>query len=973
MASLAAAPRRVASWQRAACAASSSSQACRARFFHHTNTAAPFSSSPARAFSSAPAAAALAPKLVCAGCGSALQTRDQAAAGYIPTLRKFEELARLSGEAVAAGLSSSSSAGVGVGVDGARTLAAHGTVCRRCFQAKHYGQLLPLSVPPDVYSSYLRTLRSLHAEGKGAVGCVLLVVDVWDFHGPALSATLRTLLGGPGGLLGAPASSSSSPPPSPRPSLIVAVNKVDLLPKDVSLERVEAWARAELRGAARAAAREAHASAAQQQQPATMPPRRSGWYAKRAGRDVFGDSETGGVVSVHLVSAALGWGMARLLDDVKGHYKGRDVYVVGSPNVGKSSIINALLSRQWNLPWTAAGTIRRGDRGTMLQRSAPSPMTVFLDELPPGYKVGDVFEGDAAELAAQVKARVFGVPLKAASSSTSPSSPQVPSPLSLHPGDPTPRQESVAGLYGGGSMGPEAAAAAAREAAAARATLVAEAERKARHRARKGDEGGEAASGGSSTPSYASSVTVPPTVPASVTIAMGGSGASPSGRPAPALPFTTSPLPGTTLGVIGAPLDPHGHAFLYDTPGLVGDPHKQRMLEGIAREVERTRREAAAEDEAAEEASSRGGGRSLHGHSYGRPVSSTRQRSASSALALLVPSKRPSLVTYRLRPGRVLFLGGLAQVGWDHPSPSSHLLLTVAAAPGLGVHLTNASRADELFEQAMNQDASELRGDGGWGRVGVAPAGRGDGEGGEGEGEGEGGEDEGSSSSNLPGSRRFFLWPRWGPLVRAASVPLVDLCTPVQRTVVEEVLRRDGVPLPPTRLGSSGGGGTVAAAGGEQEENFLALDAADDFEDYEGEDEEGGNAQGVQPRRGGGSAAPGGGGAGGWDSVPDLPAPAAGPVGGKRLPPGARAPGASLAGTRMRQMHRQRRALCDVVLSGLGWVALTPVEVEGQVGWGRTVGQGRVTVRSAQGVAVHTRSPLLPFEAAGTRPAQWRE
>jgi hypothetical protein len=57
----------------------------------------------------------------------------------------------------------------------------------------------------------------------------------------------------------------------------------------------------------------------------------------------------------------------------------------------------------------------------------------------------------------------------------------------------------------------------------------------------------------------------------------------------PEIPFTTSPLPGTTLGVIGAPFDSAGNAFLYDTPGIIGDPHKQRLLEGIAWEVEAVR------------------------------------------------------------------------------------------------------------------------------------------------------------------------------------------------------------------------------------------------------------------------------------------------------------------------------------------------------------------------------------------------
>jgi len=32
-----------------------------------------------------------------------------------------------------------------------------------------------------------------------------------------------------------------------------------------------------------------------------------------------------------------------------------------------------------------------------------------------------------------------------------------------------------------------------------------------------------------------------------------------------------------------------------------------------------------------------------------------------------------------------------------------------------------------------------------------------------------------------------------------------------------------------------------------------------------------------------------------------------------------------------------------------------------------------VRVRAARGVALHVRAPLLPFEASGTRPDEWRE
>ena len=112
---------------------------------------------------------------MCAGCGAGLQTRDIAAAGYIPTHRKLVELQRRSAAALDAPAAGAP----------ARTLSAHGCVCQRCYDAKNYGRLLPLAVPTETYGRYLATLRALPAEGRASL--VVLVLDVWDFHGAALS------------------------------------------------------------------------------------------------------------------------------------------------------------------------------------------------------------------------------------------------------------------------------------------------------------------------------------------------------------------------------------------------------------------------------------------------------------------------------------------------------------------------------------------------------------------------------------------------------------------------------------------------------------------------------------------------------------------------------------------------------------------------------------------------------------------
>ena len=61
----------------------------------------------------------------------------------------------------------------------------------------------------------------------------------------------------------------------------------------------------------------------------------------------------------------------------------------------------------------------------------------------------------------------------------------------------------------------------------------------------------------------------------------------------------------------------------------------------------------------------------------------------------------------------------------------------------------------------------------------------------------------------------------------------------------------------------------------------------------------------------------------------------------------------------------------DVALPGLGWVAVTPVEVQGMVGWARAMAHGELRLHVADGVRAHARSPLLPYTAVGTGPKQW--
>lgn len=165
-------------------------------------------------------------RILCAGCGAGLQTRDHVAAGYIPTLKRLEELQAQADAALARADATS-------GVDPAtNTFRGHGVVCQRCFQAKHYGRLVPITIPESTFAAYLAGLRAVPS-------LVLLVCDAFDFHASLLTS-LRALLQQPEGAGTGGRTHRSH-------DVIMVVNKVDLLPKSTSIARLDIWVRTEAR------------------------------------------------------------------------------------------------------------------------------------------------------------------------------------------------------------------------------------------------------------------------------------------------------------------------------------------------------------------------------------------------------------------------------------------------------------------------------------------------------------------------------------------------------------------------------------------------------------------------------------------------------------------------------------------------------------------------------------------------------
>ncbi|QDP40676.1 ribosome biogenesis GTPase YqeH [Radiobacillus deserti] len=117
---------------------------------------------------------------------------------------------------------------------------------------------------------------------RNAEGLILNIVDIFDFSG-SIIPSLKRLTGH-------------------NPILLIG-NKVDLLPKSTNLHKLKMW-------------------------------------MKRSANELGLEVE-----NVFLISSIKGSGMDRLISEVETYRNGKDVYVVGSTNVGKSTFINRLINQ----------------------------------------------------------------------------------------------------------------------------------------------------------------------------------------------------------------------------------------------------------------------------------------------------------------------------------------------------------------------------------------------------------------------------------------------------------------------------------------------------------------------------------------------------------------------------------------------------------------------------------------------------
>ncbi|MDO3409083.1 ribosome biogenesis GTPase YqeH [Saccharibacillus sp. CPCC 101409] len=175
----------------------------------------------------------------CGGCGAPLQTENPSGIGYIPALKE----------------------------DGVQ-------ICRRCFRIKNYNEVASVAVDQD---EFLRLLGRI-GERKALV---IHIVDLFDFQGSVITGLQRFV--------------GSNP-------VILAVNKIDLLPKVTNWNKVRNWVQKQ---------------------------------AKELGIKVE---------EIVLCSAKKNLGFDRLLEEIAYIRGDRDVYVVGATNVGKSTLINRLIT-----------------------------------------------------------------------------------------------------------------------------------------------------------------------------------------------------------------------------------------------------------------------------------------------------------------------------------------------------------------------------------------------------------------------------------------------------------------------------------------------------------------------------------------------------------------------------------------------------------------------------------------------------
>lgn len=175
---------------------------------------------------------------ICIGCGAGLQTDDPKKPGYVP-----------------------------------KSVVTDMTVCQRCFRIRHYNEFSK-AVLSD--KDFTKVLHELDREPA----LIVHIVDIFDLEGSLLSSLSRF---------------------AGKNNILLAINKLDVLPRTVNPNRLIHWVRRQ---------------------------------AKEAGLKVC---------DAIAISAKRKINLDAFIEAVETNREGRTVFVVGASNVGKSTLINALI------------------------------------------------------------------------------------------------------------------------------------------------------------------------------------------------------------------------------------------------------------------------------------------------------------------------------------------------------------------------------------------------------------------------------------------------------------------------------------------------------------------------------------------------------------------------------------------------------------------------------------------------------
>lgn len=180
--------------------------------------------------------------LNCIGCGVQIQTQDKEKNGFTPASSLDQDDDNV-------------------------------VYCQRCFRLKNYNEMNDTTLTNHDFLKILQGIADQDA-------LVVNLIDVFDVAGTMVEGLMRHIGGN---------------------DLMVAANKIDLLPRSVNQAKIKHWLHKEVR--------------------------------EMGIRPLF----------VAIISATRGHGIDSLMDMISNYRKGRNVYIVGCTNVGKSTFINRLI------------------------------------------------------------------------------------------------------------------------------------------------------------------------------------------------------------------------------------------------------------------------------------------------------------------------------------------------------------------------------------------------------------------------------------------------------------------------------------------------------------------------------------------------------------------------------------------------------------------------------------------------------